>query len=376
MNYYLNKILSIKHIILALVAFVLLYSTSSGARIKNIATIEGVSGVQVIGYGLVVGLNQTGDNQLTSYTNQSVLNMLKRFGLTTPNKNTRMRNVAAVMVTSTIPQFLKTGSKVDVLVSSLGDASSLQGGVLLMTPLSTANGEIIGNAQGAISVGGYDFRSLGSRIGRNFVTSGRVPNGLILESAMDAQFVTNQLLRIVLRDPDFTTSTRVAAAINGSPNLANAAVPIDAGTIEVKFPDGTEQMQIMQYIAQIEALNVISDPVARVVINERTGTIVIGGNVELLPAVIVHGGLDIFIQRQVVIPQQAPFTIFPPRPVETAIIETQEEINPATPLEFANASVADIADALNLLQVKPRDLIAIFQALKEAGSLQGELIIQ
>ncbi len=376
MNYNLNKISSLKLIMLALVAFVLSYNPTSGARIKNIAAIEGVSGVQVIGYGLVVGLNQTGDNQLTSYTNQSVLNMLKRFGLTTPNKNIRMRNVAAVMITATIPQFLKAGSKVDVLVSSLGDATSLQGGVLLMTPMSTSKGTILGNAQGAVSVGGYDYRSLGSRIGRNFVTSGRVPNGLILDSAVDAKFVTNQLLRIVLRDPDFTTSTRVAAAINGSPNLANSATPIDAGAIEVKFPDGSEQMQIMQYIAQIEALNVIADPVARVVINERTGTIVVGGNVELLPAVIAHGGLDIFIQRQVVVAQPAPFTIFPPRPVESAIIETQEELNPATPLEFTGASVADIADALNLLQVKPRDLIAIFQALKEAGSLQGELIIQ
>jgi flagellar P-ring protein precursor FlgI len=346
------------------------------ARIKDIATIEGVTGVQVIGYGLVTGLNQTGDNQQTSFTVQSVSNMLKRFGLTVPQSNPRIRNVAAVMVTATIPTFMKSGSKVDVKVSSIGDATSLQGGVLLMSPLSTAKGEIVGFAQGAVSVGGYDFRALGSRVARNEVTTGRIPNGLILDSDINSQFVNNSQINILLRDPDFTTSTRIATAINALPGLADAATPIDAGTVQVQLPAGQNQAQTMQTISAIEALNVESDPVARVVINERTGTVVVGGNVELLPSVIAHGGLEITIQQQVIVPQPAPFTIRPPQPVETATVETEEEVNPATALTVQGPTVQDMAEALNLLQVKPRDLIAIFQALKESGALQGELIIQ
>jgi flagellar P-ring protein FlgI len=347
------------------------------ARIKDIATIEGVTGVQVIGYGLVTGLGNKGDNQRASFTVQSVTNMLKRFGVTVPETNPRMRNVAAVMVTATIPTFLRPGSKVDVQVSSIGDAQSLQGGILLMTPLSRSTGEYVGMAQGAVSVGGWDFQSLGSRAGRNFVNTGRVPNGLILEMAIGGEYLDQQILRIVLRDPDFTTANNVAQAINQQGELgANAAVAIDAATIQVQMP-GTDPAQNMPLISTIESLNIVSDPVARVVINERTGTIVIGGNVQLLPAVISHGGLEISIQKQVIIPQPAPFTIRPPQIAETAEITTQEEVSPTNSINIPEgATVEDMAAALNELKVSPRDLIAIFQALKESGSLQGELIIQ
>ncbi len=347
------------------------------ARIKDIATVEGVSGVQVIGYGLVTGLNQTGDNQMTSYTVQSVSNLLKRFGLTIPQTNPRMRNVAAVMVTSTIPSFQRKGSKVDVKVSSIGDATSLQGGVLLMTPLSTADGTIIGMAQGALSVGGFDFRSLGSRLGRNFVTTGRVPNGLILEQDITSEFVQQDKIRILLRDPDFTTANNISGAITAIGGNIESVAPLDAGTVEVQLTAGLEQVDIMQTISQIETANVTSDPVARVVINERTGTIVVGGNVQLLPAVISHGNLEISIQRNVIYPQQAPFSVYPPRPAEIATITTEEELNPPRDLTIPQgATVQQMAGALTQLQVKPRDLISIFQALKEAGVLQGELIIQ
>ncbi len=354
-------------------------NSASAARIKDIASIEGVSGVQVIGYGLVTGLNNTGDNQRSTYTVQSVSNMLKRFGLTIPQTDPRIRNVAAVMITTTIPTFSKPGSKIDVQVSSLGDATSLQGGVLLMAPLSTSTGEIIGMAQGPLSVGGYDFEAMGSRISRNFVTTGRVPNGLILDKEIPGNFVQNQQIKIILRDPDFTTANNVAVAINGSPNMANSASPLDAGTIQVQLPAGQTPAQMIQTIAQIEVLPVTSDPVARVVINERTGTIVIGGNVQLLPAVVAHGGLEIQIQKQVIFAQPAPFTIYKNWPMAgTATINAEEQVNPATPLNVAGMppTVQEIANALNTLKVKPRDLISIFQALKEAGALQGELIIQ
>ncbi len=347
-----------------------------GARIKDIASIDGVSGVQVIGYGLVTGLNNTGDNQQSSFTVQSVKNMLKRFGLTVPETNPRIRNVAAVMVAATIPTFMKQGAKVDVIVSSIGDARSLQGGLLVMSPLSTADGTIIGMAQGPVSVGGYDYQSLGSRVGRNFVTTGRVPNGLILERNIEGQFIENEQLRISLRDPDFSTAANMANIINTSLGQANAAVALDAATVQYTFPAGTAPEQRMGLISQIESLNIQSDPAARVVINERTGTIVVGGNVELLPSVVAHGGLEIQIQKQIIIPQPAPFTIRPPSPVETAALSATEQINQPTALDVGGPTVQDMAAALNALKVSPRDLIAIFQALKEAGSLQGELIIQ
>lgn len=367
---------TIQFCIYAAFAILFLHYNSDAARIKDIAVIEGSSGVQLIGYGLVSGLNQTGDNQLTSFTVQSVSNMLKRFGLTVPNSNPRMKNVAAVMITSVAPAFAKKGTKIDVQVSSIGDATSLQGGILLMSPLSLSDGTIVGMAQGALSVGGYDFRSLGTRLGKNYVTTGRVPNGLILEQDLKGEYIQNQVIRINLREPDFSTANNISLAINRLAGLANSATVLDAATIQVQLPAGQTQPQIIQTIANIESAQVTADPIAKVVINERTGTVVVGGNVQLLPAVIAHGGLEISIQRQVVVPQPAPFNINPPRAVEYATITSQEEINPSIALTVAGPTVQDIASALNVLQVKPRDLISIFQALKEAGSLMGELVIQ
>lgn len=347
------------------------------AKIKDIADVSGAGSVQVIGYGLVVGLNQTGDNPLTTYTNQSVLNMLKRFGLTVESTNVRMRNVAAVMVTATVPAFSGAGSKTDVVVSSMGDATSLQGGTLLLTPLATPQGQIIGNAQGPVTVGGYNYQSQGSQVSKNFVNSGRVPNGLILSGDIGGNINQDQSIRINLRDPDFTTVTQMANSINGLAGLNGAASAVDGGTVQISLNGSETSSELMSLISNIENLEIEVEPDARVVINERTGTVVIGGNVQILPAVISHGGLEISIQRQVVVPQPAPFTILPPRIAQTAEIEAEEEINPAAPLDIdPGASVTDIANALNLLEVKPRDLIAIFQALKEAGALQAELIVQ
>lgn len=350
---------------------------AQAARIKDIATVEGVSGTQVVGYGLVSGLPNTGDTQQSRFTLQSVANMLKRFGITVPtqNNNIRTRNVAAVMVTAVVPPFVRKGTKVDVQVSSIGDARSLQGGVLIMTPLSTVDGAVIGMAQGGVSVGGYDFQSDGSRIAKNFVAAGRVPNGAILEQEIKTEFVQNQILRIILRDPDFTASTRVAESINRLPSLANAAAAIDGATIEVKLPTGQTAGQITGLVSQIENLQVTTEPSARVIINERTGTVVVGGAVQLLPAVVAHGGLEVQIQRTTSTQPQAPFTAVAPKPVQNSTLSTEQEKNPPVLLP-ATATVQDMAAALTLLKVSPRDLIAIFQALKESGSLQGELIIQ
>ncbi|HYF03721.1 MAG TPA: flagellar basal body P-ring protein FlgI [Patescibacteria group bacterium] len=347
------------------------------ARLKDIATIEGVSGTQVIGYGLVTGLANSGDTQRSTFTIQSVTSMLKRFGITVPQTNLRTRNVAAVMVTATVPTFLKPGAKFDIQVSSMGDAESLQGGVLLMTPLSAADGAVMAMAQGALVVGGYNISSLGSKVGRNSVTMARIPSGAILEQEIPGKFVNNQQIRILLRDPDFTTANRTAQVINSRvPVVANGATALDAGTIEVKLPQGITQPQTMELITAIEALDITTDQIAKVVINERTGTIVVGGNVRILPAVIAQGGLDIQVQRNVMISQPPPFSGGSTQTAETANVQAQEEMNPPVAFQVDGATVQDMARALTALKVSPRDLIAIFQALKEAGALQGELVIQ
>ena len=353
------------------------------SRIKDVAVVSGTSSTQVVGYGIVTGLNNTGDNLQASHTVQSVMNMLKRFGITVPKVSPRLRNVAAVMVTADIPAFSKVGGKIDVQVSSIGDATSLQGAILIMTPILTKKGKYIGSAQGALSVGGFGAQSLGSMVRRNFITTGRIPNGLVLETDFTAKVLSNNnTIKIDLREPDFTSANNISDAINnGIQGGGVVAVVNDGATVEVTIPAGFDNNQVMQTIAAIEVLNVDTDPVARVVINERTGTVVVGATVELHPAVIAHSGLEIRIEKQVLVPQPAPFAILPPWVVkETAKIAAEEDqkkdATSVLLIEGANPTVADMAAALNALEVGPRDLIAIFQALKTSGSLKGELIIQ
>ncbi|MCX7930260.1 MAG: flagellar basal body P-ring protein FlgI [Chlorobi bacterium] len=356
---------------------VLFPALCSADRIKDIATIEGGSSVQVVGYGLVTGLNNTGDSPRSSFTTQSVLNMLKRFGITPQQSifQQRTQNVAAVMVIATIPPFTRAGMKIDVTVSSIGDARSLQGGTLIMTPMVATDGTVYGMAQGPVSVGGYDISSLGSRSGKNLTNTGRVPAGLLLERAVSASHAVSSEIRLVLNHPDYTTATRIATTINTLDGLANTAQALDPATVVVRFPSGTTQTQAMELIARIEGAEVNADVAGKVVINERTGTIVVGGNVRLLPAVVAHGGLEIEIQQINTVVQPAPFTIGTTARVSNALIRTQEQTNPAVAIP-ATATVQDLANALNSLKVSPRDLVAIFQALKQAGALQAELIIQ
>lgn len=361
---------------IAFIFLVLIAGRAEAARIKDVAAVSGTASTQAIGYGLVVGLNNQGDNQAASFTAQSVSNMLKRFGLTVPEMNPRTRNVAAVMITAEIPAFAKKGAKFDVNVSSIGDARSLQGGVLILSPVSMSNGEIVGMAQGALSVGGFEYESLGSSTRRNNVTSGRVPGGLILENDINNndRIVENNKVRISLFQPDFNTARNIAGAVNGA-SLGTATI-LDAATVEVELPTD-DRHQNMESIAEIQALQIMVDSPARVVINERTGTIVMGGNVEVLPSVIGHGSIEVVIKREIIIPEQAPFTIRPPYPQKRADVDVKEERNPVAPLTVPTGStVQNIVEALNALKVSPRDLISIFQALKASGALQAELIIQ
>lgn len=359
--------------------FFVAFSLADAARLKDIATFDGASYIQLTGQGLVSGLNNTGDSQGSRFTLQIVANYLKRFGITVPQLNffnMRIRNVAAVNVSATIPVFLKKGGRIDVIVSTLGDATSLQGGVLIMSPLSSVDGTVYAVAQGPLSVGGYSFRSAGSQTGKNFVTTARIPNGGILERDVEGTIVTNGVLRVLLNEPDWTTASRVATSINSVQGLANAATATDKGAIEVKLPTGSTQPQIMQLIEKIEALEVQTDIQGRIVLNERTGTVVTNGAVRLLPGVVAHGGLEIQVETENTITQPNPFTLGgqPGRATNSTL--TANEQNKEAIVIPASQSVQDIAAALNLLKVSPRDLIAIFQALKEAGVLQGELIIQ
>jgi len=356
----------------------LLQSFSFSTRIKDIAYVKGISGYQVIGYGLVVGLDGTGDTRRVSFTVQSVVSMLKRFGITVTDENLRMRNVAAVMVTATIPPFAKEGSTVDVIVSSIGDATSLHGGSLLMTPLVGSDGVVYAVAQGPVSVGGFDFRTaFGTGFKRNVATTGRVPNGAIIEKMVPVNLLNSEAsdeIKIVLRQPDFTTAKRVADAVNSKFNL-NIAFAVDASEVAVKVPDEFKAKEkIVDFISVIESIEVQPDAVARVVINERTGTVVVGENVTISPVAISHGAIHIEIQSVPVISQPAPFSSGQTVLTQLTTINVYQDTTMVTAIEGA-ATVQDIARALNALKVLPRDIIAIFQALKESGALKAELII-
>ncbi len=362
-----------------LIILILLFqSLSFSTRIKDIGYVKGGSGYQVVGYGLVVGLNGTGDTRRVSFTIQSIVSMLRRFGITVMDENLRIRNVAAVMVTATIPAFAKEGSLVDVIVSSIGDATSLHGGSLLMTPLVGSDGVVYAVAQGPVSVGGFDVRTaFGTEYRRNVTTTGRVPNGAIVEKTVPNNFLNNSVddeIKIVLRQPDFTTAKRVADAVNSAFN-SNIAFAIDASEVVVKVPNEFKTKEkIVDFISQVELIEVQPDAIARVVINERTGTIVVGENVTISPVAISHGAIHIEIQAVPVISQPAPFSRGQTIITQLTTINVYQDTTVVTAIEGV-ATVQDIARALNALKVLPRDIIAIFQALKESGALKAELII-
>jgi flagellar P-ring protein precursor FlgI len=367
-----------KRIIIYILVFALFVSQSIFAvRIKDIAYVQGVKSTQLIGYGLVIGLNGTGDTQRSTFTLQSITSMLKRFGITVPQDELRLRNVAAVMVTATVPPFSKVGGTVDVVVSSMGDATSIQGGTLLMTPISSIEGIVYAMAQGPISVGGgfSAQTSSGSEIRRQHTAAGRIPSGAILEKNIPISIHNDEWkVFIVLFQPDFTTANRIADSVNTRFD-SEIASAIDASSISMNVPeDFRNESKIVQFVSQVESFEVVPDVAAKVVINERTGTIVAGSNVTILPAAISHGGITIEIQSVPFISQPGMFS--KGNTVETQIQALKAQQDSSTVRAVAGAAtVQDVAQALNSLRVKPRDVIAIFQALKEAGALKAELII-
>jgi len=345
-------------------------ANAQAVRIKDIADIEGVRGNQLTGYGLVVGLDGTGDTQQTLFTVQSVANMLQSFGINITGK-IKVKNIAAVMITADLPPFARPGTKIDVVVSSLGDARSLQGGTLMQAPLKAANDEVYAVAQGPVSVGGFTAGGGGTTVTKNHTTVGRVPGGAIVEKAVRTDIGDGSDLKVLLRDADFLTASRTASAINGKLG-DGVARAVDANTISIAIPTAYAGNAV-GLIADIGDLAVEKDSPAKVVVNERTGTVVIGSAVRIAPVAIAHGSLSIEISTEFSISQPKEFS----KRGSTVVVPTK---NVAATEQQANlmsinggSTIEELIAALNALKVTPRDIIAILQALKQGGALSAVL---
>ncbi len=359
-----------------LIIFLIIVSPSLiGQRIKDVAYLTGDKSEQIIGYGLVVGLAGTGDSHRSSFTIQSITSMLKRFGITVSQEALKTKNVAAVMVTASINSNLKPGAKFDVNVASMGDGTSLLGGTLLMTPLSGINGTVYAFAQGPISVGGFDINTpTGSRIAKNHSLAGRVPRGGILNEQISSPSngTSQQEISLFLKEPDLTTSNNIVNAINAVFGESTSAA-VDAAEIKIKIP-ADRQNNAVSFLAELESISVETDFAAKVVLNERTGTVVAGNNVRIKPVTISHGGLNLTIRSYPIISQPGAFSSGSTVVLQNLVPYASQDSTNTVAIQGAT-NVQEVASALNSLKVTPKDIIAIFQALKEAGALVGELVI-
>jgi flagellar P-ring protein precursor FlgI len=350
-----------------------LVGTTQAARVKDISSIAGVRDNQLIGYGLVVGLNGTGDGTRSEFTTQALSNMLKSLGLTIDPDAIRVNNVAAVMATATLSPFARAGGRLDVLVSSLGDAASLQGGTLLLTPLRAPNGEIYAMAQGPVSIGGFAASGrAGGGVQKNHPTVGHIAEGALVEREVPFQFDGREQFRLILHQPDFTTSFRLTQIINTQLGQ-DVARAVDGGTIEVRVPE-VQRQHLVEFVSTLEHMEVTPDNVAKVVLDERTGTVVIGENVRIATVAVAHGNLSIEIKENRQVSQPAPLsqgtTVVTP---DSDVRVTEERSNLLLLPEAV--TIRDLVRALNAIGVTPRDLMAIFQAIKAAGALQAQLEI-
>jgi len=347
------------------------------ARLKDVAHVEGFRANQLIGYGLVVGLSGTGDRQNTEFTVQTLANLLQDYNIRVSPSDVRVKNVAAVMVTAEVPPFVQPGTKLDATISSMGDAGSLSGGVLLLTPLKGADGRIYGVAQGAVSLGGgYTALGPGAKVSKNHQTAGRVPAGVLLERPVPSTIVgSDGQVRIHLDKPDFTTARRIAEAL-GNSSLKISAQPLSPGVVTVALPDKFRDNPVA-FISTLETVEITPDQPARVVVNERTGTVIISKNVRIAPVAVAHGGLHITVKTERRVSQPNPFGRGDTATVPDTTVSVKEPDNrqlielPGGP----GVALNDLVQALNSLGVTPRDLIAVFEALRESGALQAELVV-
>ena len=351
---------------------------ADAARIKDLAQLHGVRNNQLMGYGLITGLNGTGDDMKKSvFTLQAVYNMMTRHGITiNPDniKDIKLKNVAAVMVTASLPPFAKSGSTIDIQVSSLGDSKSLAGGTLLMTPLVGPDDKVYAVAQGPLSIGAFSFGGKAAQVQKNHPTVGSVAGGAIVERSIPGELGAGGKLEYQLRNADFTTTANMAEVINKRFGQGTA-FPESSGTVKVAIP-GQFKEDIVDFIAALEVLDIDTDSPARVVVNERTGTIVMGKDVRLSTVAVSHGNLSLIIREDTSVSQPNPLsegeTVVAPQ-TSTTVIEDPGQL---VLLDMKKGvSIGEIASALNAIGATPRDLIAIFQAIKASGSLHGELLI-
>lgn len=355
--------------LLPLALALLLAAPGEAARIKELVEVQGVRGNELFGYGLVVGLAGTGDTQQTGFTAQALSGMLGRFGSRLDRRDIRVRNVAAVMVTARLQTFARPGTRLDVSVSSLGDARSLAGGVLLVTPLTGPDGAVYAVAQGPVQVGGFDVDGAGSSFRKNNPNAGRVPGGATVERAVSFDLASGPLV-LQLKRPDATTATRITEAVNGALG-ADAARTLDPAAVEVKPAD--PKADLVALLAQVEALEVLADVRAKVVVSERTGTVVAGEKVRIRPALVAHGGLTVSVAQRPLVSQPAPFSR-----TGTTVTAAEATLSAAEgagkPVAVpATGTVDELVKALGSLGAGPRDLIAILQALQAAGALDAEI---
>lgn len=356
------------HLTLAALALALPGVAAAAPRIKDIVTVENVRSNQLVGYGLVVGLAGTGDRLRNApFTEESMQGMLERLGVNVRGADMRVQNVAAVTITATLPPFARTGSTIDVQVSALGDASSLQGGTLLAAPLRGLDGQVYAMAQGPVAVSGFKAQGQAARINRGVLTSARIAGGAIVEREVSYALRSATSLKLALRNPDFTTAQRVAAAIEQ--RFPNSATVLDPATVELRGND------LVGLYSEVENLPVTVDQPARIVINEASGTVVMSADVRLSPVAIAQGGLTISVSEAPQVSQPAPLgsgeTVVVPR---TAV---QVDDGAGASLAMVDgATLRQLVAGLNALGVSPRDLITILQAVKSAGALQAEIEVQ
>jgi flagellar P-ring protein FlgI len=355
---------------------------AEATRIKDISHFEGVRPNQLIGYGLVVGLDGTGDNKQAEFTVQSVSAMLSRMGIRIDPKQLLLRNVAAVMVTATLPAHTQPGSSMDVLVSAIGNARSIVGGTLVLTPLVGVDGKTYAMAQGAIQVGGFGASGKsGSRIQKNHLNAGRVPNGAIVERAISPVVTINESgkIMLMLKRPDFTTARNIVDTINRSGQLLGLpaentdaiAKIVTSGSLGLKVPESFQE-SVPRFISHIEGLEVYTDAIAKVVINSRTGTVVMGDNVRISPVAVAHGALTLTVSENPQVSQPGALsngnTVVTPGS-DVTMIEEKSSLQ----MVEAGATLSEIVDALNALGATPRDMIDILQAVSASGSLHADL---
>jgi len=359
------------------VMFAMLIAFSSQAhatsRIKDLAGFEGVRDNQLVGYGLVTGLKNSGDDlKKIAPTKESLIGMLERLGINVRADILDTSNVAAVIVTATMQPFARNGSRIDITVSSLGNATSLQGGTLAVTPLLGADGEVYAVAQGQVQIGGFAAQGAAASIVRGVPTSGRIPSGAIVEREVDFKLASLKNMNLALRNPDLTTARRIADAVNAFLGTA-VAMPIDSGTVKMVLPEGYEGSNV-DLMTKIEGLKVEPDHVARVVIDENTGVVVIGDDVRISTVAIAQGNLTIRVTETPQVSQPAPFSeTGTTQVVPRTDIQVDEGEDKKLTVVNTGVSLQELVNGLNALGVGPRDMISILQAIKASGALQAEL---